>query len=570
MKPRRRSLTLLILLSIALHHPAIAGDPPWIARSTAGMVASDSPAASRIGARVLAEGGNAFDAAVATSLALAVARPQSTGLGGGGFMVAYAAGEHCCIALDFREMAPAAATPERYAELRKDQGDGPSASIYGGNAIGVPGQIAGLAEIHARFGTREWEALFAPAIELCEAGFVADEHFIDAVEDTRADIARWPQLKQQSPAMAAWLDAIERLPGTLIRRPALKKALEILAHDGATAFYNGDIADAIVRAVKQAGGELTGDDLRNYRVRRREPLQFSWNGYDFALMPPPSSGGVCIAETLGILNVLAEPHGGYASLRASEVYAPALVTALKHAFADRARWLGDPDASDIPVALLTSPGHARQLATKPIHSNDDFGLAQLPDDDGTSHFCVADRFGNVVAITETINGGFGSLVMAEPYGIILNNQLDDFLTVPGEANLFSLRQGQAALIGPGRRPLSSMSPTIVFRDGRPVLAIGASGGPRIITSTLQVMLGVLAGEPFETAMQAVRLHHQWRPDEVFFDEAPPEALAAQLRAAGHQLSQTRKTGIVQAIQFTDTGQMIGASDPRKAGQPAAP
>ncbi|RMF73056.1 MAG: gamma-glutamyltransferase, partial [Planctomycetota bacterium] len=187
-----------------------------------------------------------------------------------------------------------------------------------------------------------------------------------------------------------------------------------------------------------------------------------------------------------------------------------------------------------------------------------------------SHFCVADRFGNVVAVTETINGGFGALLMAEPFGILLNNELDDFLTVPGSANLYGLRQSEAALIGPGRRPLSSMSPTIVLRDGRPVLALGASGGPRIITSTLQVMLGVLAGDSLETAIAAVRLHHQWLPDEVYFDREPPNELVESLRAAGNSISSQRRTGIVQAIQITDSGAFIGASDPRKGGRPCAP
>ncbi|RMF80258.1 MAG: hypothetical protein D6744_08415, partial [Planctomycetota bacterium] len=371
----RRWITFAAALTTAL---AAVAEPPWLARSTTGMVASDSPEASRIGAQVLADGGNAFDAAIATSFALAVTRPQSTGLGGGGFLVAYIADTRQCVVLDFRESAPAAATPERYARLRAENGDGPPVSVYGGNAVGVPGQVAGLVEIHRRYATQPWADLIAPAVELCDRGFVLDEHFLAALAQARDDLRRWPRLRADSRAMAEWLDSIDARPGARLKRPALKTALRSLARDGAAAFYDGPIAEAIVHAVQHAGGALTRDDLRHYRVREREPLRYAWNGYDLVLMPPPSSGGVCIAETLGILDVLAEPYGGVRALRRSKDYAPMLITALRHAFADRARWLGDPDAADIPVALLTSREHARVLAGKRIRSNEDYGTSQLP------------------------------------------------------------------------------------------------------------------------------------------------------------------------------------------------
>ena len=250
-----------------------------------------------------------------------------------------------------------------------------------------------------------------------------------------------------------------------------------------------------------------------------------------------------------------------------------LVEAMKHAFADRARWLGDPDYYPIPVPGLISPRYGMSIA-RAISANGtkfwtDYGSTQPPPDDGgTSHFCVADSAGNIVALTETINGTFGSLVVVQPYGIILNNEMDDFLTVRGQENMFGLLQGEANLVGPRKRPLSSMSPTIVLRDGKPLLVLGASGGPRIITSVLQVAEHVMNGQTLEEAISALRLHHQWQPDEINFDQQPPEILVENLKKHGQKISTERKTGIVQAIHFLSDGTMVGASDPKKGGRPA--
>ena len=570
-KPHHKLLLFLFLAPIfAL--PVLADDPPWIARGKSGMVASDSPAASRIGADVLRAGGNAFDAAVATSLALAVARPQSTGLGGGGFLVAYVAEEKRFVVLDFRETAPAAATPKRYAALHQAKGDGPSPSVYGGNAVGVPGQFAGLAEILKRFGTKPLGELAAPAIGLAESGFVVDESYRHACEQALKDFDKWPRLKQRHPRLYATLLGNGTPPeiGEKIKRPDLAGALRLIAERGPGAFYDGPIGQAIVKAAQEAGGTLTPDDLRSYRIREREPIRARFGEYEIVSMPPPSSGGVCIAETVHILQSTAIRS----DLHPVHDYPHVLVEAMKHAFADRARWLGDSDFADIPLARLTSLNYAAELA-QGIHARrtlepDKYGSTKTPPDDGgTSHFCVADRFGNVVGMTETINGLFGSLVVAEPFGIILNNQMDDFLTVPGQANLYGLRQSRANLVGPSKRPLSSMSPTIVLKDGRPVLVLGASGGPRIITAVLQVMLNVIKLDmPLDEAMSAVRIHHQWQPDEVYFDRDPPAGLVASLKAAGHTISDKRKGAAVQAIRFLPDGTMLGVSDPRKGGRPA--
>lgn len=574
MKPLRSVLAVGLVVaafSIAFRVPALADQPAWIVRGTGGIVASDSPEASQIGARVLARGGNAFDAAIATSFALSVARPQSTGLGGGGFMVAYVAKDKRCVALDFRETAPVAATAERYARLRAAQADGPSPTVYGGNAVAVPGQLAGLAEIQRRFATRPLRELIEPAIRLAETGFLADEDFCAACRGVLADCEKWPQLRPMSAQLCETLlgNGTPPKPGDKIARPDLASGLALIASLGPDAVYNGPIGRAIIRAVEAAGGELTQPDLAGYRVRERDPLRSRWGEFEVVTMPPPSSGGVCIIETLNILQAATDRsdilpgHGPHV-----------LVEALKHAFADRARWLGDPDFGAVPVTRLTSLTYAIELSHRIKDGRtfppEQYGGAAAAPDGGTSHFCVADRAGNVVALTETVNGPFGSLLVAGPYGLVLNNEMDDFTAEPGRPNLYGLVQGEANAIAPGKRPLSSMSPTIVFREGRPVLVLGGSGGPRIITSVLHVLLNVLErGMSLEQAISAVRTHHQWLPDEVYFDRDPPAELAQTLTECGHKLSDRRKGGVVQAIQLLEDGTRVGASDPHKGGRPAA-
>ena len=572
-----RALVVILLMSGSLSQAIFADTPDWIARGKSGMVASDSPEASRIGAEILKAGGNAFDAAVATSFALSVARPHSTGLGGGGFMIAYVAKENRFVALDFRETAPAAATPEHYSGLQAQRGDGPSASVLGGNAVATPGQLAGLAEINKRYGSRKLAELIEPVIELAEVGYTVDENFLDARESVFKKLEKWPRLRRDYKHITNLLTPDGAAPklGGIFKRPDLAGTLRLIATEGPDVFYRGEIGQAIVRTVRSAGGTLLLSDFTRYRVIEREPLRIGGFisetpfQHELVTMPPPSSGGICMAEILHIQSTCMErsdinPEGGWEHV---------LIEAMKHAFADRARWLGDPDYYPIPVAGLISPRYGMSLARE-ISANStkfwtDYGSTQPPPDDGgTSHFCVADNAGNIVALTETINGTFGSLVVVEPYGIILNNEMDDFLTVRGQKNMFGLLQGDANLVGPGKRPLSSMSPTIVLRDGKPLLVLGASGGPRIITSVLQVALHVMNGESLEKAMTELRLHHQWQPDEINFDRQPPEIVVENLKKHGQKISTKRKTGIVQAIHFLDDGTMVGASDPKKGGRPA--
>ena len=358
------------------------------------MVASDSAAASQIGADVLKAGGNAFDAAVAVSFALTVARPQSTGLGGGGFMVAYVAEQKQFVALDFREVAPKSATIDRYTRLHAERGKGPSPSVYGGNAVAVPGQLAGLAEINRRLGTRSLGELIRPAATLAQVGFAVDAHFHNACKNALEDYDKWPTLKYTCKPLYETLLNNGQPPavGTRIKRPDLAQALLLIAERGPDVFYNGSIGQAIVDAVNKAGGSMTPADLRGYRISERQPLRVDMGGYELVLMPPPSSGGVCLAEAL---NVPAQPGGGLQGWRSSRC---GMTTCSPLCWCIRSSTpsptapagLGDPDFSDIPVARLTSREYAEKLCTPTARESDEFGSTNIPDDGGTSHFCVAD------------------------------------------------------------------------------------------------------------------------------------------------------------------------------------
>jgi gamma-glutamyltranspeptidase/glutathione hydrolase len=353
-------------------------------------------------------------------------------------------------------------------------------------------------------------------------------------------------------------------------QPELAQLLEGIAANGPDFFYKGPVAQAIANEMREHGGIITERDLADYQPRLREPLVTTYREYKLILMPSPSSGGVALAETLNILEAIE-----FSSVARRD---PILAThfqleAMKHAFADRARWLGDQDFVRVPVGHLLSKAYASSLSKKlypqRVGSIEEYGAMVLPEDAGTSHFCVADKFGNVVVSTETINTEFGSLAAIDEWGLILNNAMDDFTAEPGKPNAFGLVQSARNAIEPKKRPLSSMSPTIVLKDEKPYLLLGASGGPRIITSVLNVLLGVTDFEmSLEEAMQRPRPHHQWNPDLVYFDTLPPPAdIAKGLTRRGHKLADKKRTGVVQAIVRTEDG-WIAASDPRKGGEPA--
>lgn len=572
----RKLLCALIPLAGSLVGPAAgqvtpsAEDRPWIAVGRQGMVASDSPYASEAGAEILRRGGNAIDAAAATSFALAVTRPYSMGLGGGGFMIVRLGKTGEVFVLDYRERAPQAATADMFVKARRKNPDGPSPSQYGGLAVGVPGHVAGHAAMLKRLGTRGFREVLEPAIRLAAEGFAVDEHYCGAAAGIIRDLERNPELRRMAGGLLPRLlfDGQPPEPGATLRQPELAETLRRIQSHGASGFYSGPVAEAIVEAVQAAGGLMTLKDLAGYQPTWREPLRVSYRAYEILLMPPPSSGGICIAETLNILENW--------DLKAARRQDPSLaahltVEALKHAFADRARHLGDADFAPVPVARLTSKAYAHELAAQiredAVSPAEVYGTPLR--DAGTSHFCVADRWGNVVACTETINTTFGSLVVAPSAGVVLNNEMDDFTAEPGKVNAFGLTQSDFNTVEPGKRPLSSMSPTIVLRDGRPVLAVGASGGPRIITATLQVILDVIEyGLPLADAIEQPRFHHQWNPNVLYRNQFAPDSPVIQgLRRRGHEISSAHRGAVVQALQI-DGDRLIGASDPRKGGRPA--
>jgi gamma-glutamyltranspeptidase / glutathione hydrolase len=539
-------------------------DPDWIARGKSEMVAADSEYASKAGLAMLEAGGNAIDAAVAVSFALAVTRPYSTGLGGGGFMIARFA-DGLTISQDFRETAPAGAAP---AMFLFGNPDAPSPSEFGYLAVAVPGLVAGRCEALEQWGTLPLDTVLQPAIDLARDGYLVDEDYVRTTNAVLETFAKHPSLKSISGYVykVHLNDGKLRQVGDRLTQPKLARLLEGIASGGADFFYRGPVACDVAAAMKRHAGIITEEDLRNYKPVRNHPYITTYRGYKLILAPLPSAGGIAIAEALNILEHL--------DLAAVSRTNPALaahlqIEALKHAFADRSQLSGE----SMPNVLL-SKAHAQRLAEK-VNPDQTLALGSYgfpglasPKDSGTSHFSIFDRHGNSVVSTETINTSFGSLVAIDEWGLILNNEMDDFTSFPERPNSFGLVQSYDNAVKPGARPLSSMSPTIVLKEDEVQLLIGASGGPRIITSVVNVMLKVMdEGKSLEEAMLAVRPHHQFQPDEINFDRAPGNELATALEKRGHKISDKRKTGIVQAIMRDDNG-WVGASDPRKGGKPA--
>lgn len=493
-----------------------------------GAVAADHVLASEAGARVLKAGGNAVDAAIAAVLASGVVQPSGSGLGGGGFAVLVPPQGEPNV-LDFREEAPALSSMKQYA-------DGGSSTI-GGLAVAVPSEGIGLAELHRMYGRASLSVIAAPAIELATNGFEMGEHLRVSLE--------------QSPDMNPIF-----LTGN--RRPALAKALGAWAETKGEAFRTGWVAQDFVDTANAHGGNLSMADFAAYKVKLRKPLEGQFGGRRVLTMPPPSSGGVALLQMLGATTGSTSVH--------------CQVEAAKHAMADRSAYGADPDFAPVDVSALLAPGRIARFAK-------DCGAQTFPaehystalpaaDDHGTLHVSVMDGEGWAVALTTTINTSFGSRLIAPRSGIVLNNEMDDFATKLGQPNAFGLVQGAQNAVQPGKRPLSSMSPTIVIgSDGKPELVAGASGGPFIITATYQVIRGVLAdGLSVQQAVAAPRWHHQWMPHAVL-SEANVPALE-QLRAAGHDVRIVeRPFCAVQAVQRL-AGGFSAASDPRKGGAPA--
>jgi gamma-glutamyltranspeptidase/glutathione hydrolase len=532
-------------------------------------VASDHPLASAAGAAVLKAGGNAIDAACATALALGVLHPEGSGIGGGGFALVYVAKENKVHALDFRERAPAAITP---AKFMKDGKAVPALSKEGGLAVAVPGEVAGLSEMVKRWGKKPFSACVDPAQKLAAKGAPASWRLAEA-------LAALPKDAPPADPVFAKMFIGAHMPKEkeIFKRPELAATLAKLRAGGPGAFYKGPIAAEIVKSVAAAGGVMTAEDLASYAPVERTPLETTHRGLRVLTMPPPSSGGVALVETLAILDAryptLADlPKEG----AASPAYLHTLTEAFKHAFADRARYLGDPDFVTMDVPRLTSAAYGAELAKriKPsaVLPSDAYGTlgptAKPPKDGGTTHLSVIDAAGNAVALTTTVNLSFGARLVAGKTGIVLNDEMDDFVLQVGVPNAFGLIGNEQNAVAPKKRPLSSMTPTLVMDGDKVVVAVGGAGGPTIITATTEVLLDVVDWKMnAQAAVAAPRIHNQWFPEMVGVEPAIPAATTAALGRDGQKVKPVPAIGKVNVLVRTDKG-IDAAAEPRSPSGPA--
>jgi gamma-glutamyltranspeptidase/glutathione hydrolase len=507
------------------------------------MVVSAQRLASEVGLDILKRGGNAVDAAVAVGYALAVTHPCCGNLGGGGFMLVHLAngGDRT---IDFRETAPLAARPAMY--LDKAGNLVPDASTLGYKAVGVPGTVLGLDTALAKYGSMTRRQVMAPAIALAEEGFILSDADAQILASGGKAFASHPNV-----AKIFLKDAKPYAAGDRLTQPALAVTLRRIAEGGPDAFYKGSIAAAIVEASQAQGGILSLDDFRAYRVVEREPVHCSYRGYDILATPPPSSGGTTLCEILGILEGYPLGDFGFHSAASFHVMAEAM----RHAFLDRNSQLGDPAYVDNPLGRLLSKEYSAKIRSviDPTHATASSALSANtpPHEEGaeTTHYSVIDSAGNAVGVTFTINGYFGAKVIAGDTGFFLNDEMDDFTAKPGSANSFGLVQGNANAIQPGKRPLSSMSPTLVTKDGKAFLLLGSPGGSRIITALVETIVNVIDyGMDIQSAVDAPRFHHQWLPDTIYLE---PFTLSRdtqdKLKAAGYAFTDQRAWGAVEAI-----------------------
>ena len=531
-----------------------------------GMVVAQEKIGARVGADILRRGGNAVDAAVATGFALAVSYPRAGNIGGGGFMIIHSAGRHEDIAVDYRETAPAAATRDMFlgADGKPDIAKSRDSAL----SIGVPGTVAGLALALEKYGSGKFTLadLLKPAIDLARDGFVIADDMADTLPGIQRRLAHWPA----SARIFSRADGSSLREGDTLVQPDLAATLGAIAAQGPRGFYQGAVAEKLAAGVREAGGIMTPDDLKSYRPVIRAPVRGNYRGYDIVSMPPPSSGGVVLLESLNILEGFAMSDMKQGSALSLHV----MIEAMKRAYADRARYLGDPDFVTAPVATLMSKEYAaKQRASIDLDRATPWtdALSATPPHEGsnTTHFSVVDAMGNAVSNTYTLNFPYGVGLVADGTGVLLNNELDDFTAAPGASNAFGLVGFEANLPGPGKRPLSSMSPTIVLKDGKPVLVTGSPGGSRIISTVLQVIVNVLDYHmDVAAAVAAPRLHHQWRPDEVRIEHGFADETLAALRAKGHQVIEPMGQTSANSILVTANG-LLGAPDPRTRGAEAA-
>jgi len=528
---------------------------PVVARQA--MVASDHGLATQAGLAIMRQGGNAIDAAVAVGFTLAVVQPYAGNLGGGGFMLIHHADSGDEVALDFREAAPIKAHRDMYLDGRGQVE--PGKSLYTHHAIGVPGTVAGLTEALRAYGTLPLETVIAPAIAYARDGFRVSATLADLLQNNRNALSRWPASR------AIFFQPSSNVPlaeGDWLVQPDLAATLTAIARRGAEGFYSGPVAERIAAEITAHGGPMTLADLAGYRAVFRQALSGYYRGLRVTAMPPPSSGGVHIVQMLNLLERY--PLGDYGPGSAQALHL--LAEVMKLAYADRSQWLGDPDYTDVPVRGLTSRAYADELAAHiDLHQTSAVTRPGNPlpyESPATTHYSVVDARGNAVSVTYTLNMNFGSGIVAAGTGVLLNNEMDDFSAKPDAPNAFGLTGGDANAIVPRKRPLSSMTPVIIYRDERPWLVTGSPGGARIISTVLQTIVNAVDFDmnPAESAAMP-RIHHQWIPDVLRVEKGLSPDTLRLLTQRGHKVHILPAMGRTQTIQI-EADRLLGASDPR--------
>jgi len=574
MRSHSKFLIWLVIALAAAMPLSVLAAPAHPVHAQHAMVASVHELASRAGVEMMQAGGNSIDAAVATGFALAVVHPQAGNLGGGGFMLIRMADGKTHF-LDYREKAPAAATANMYLDSNGNVIE--SASLVGYKAIGVPGSVAGMVYAEKTYGRLSLEKVIAPAIRLARDGYILAWEDAEDLKDK--DLAKFPASRHTFQRDGNYYRASETL-----KQPELAHTLERIAKNPDD-FYHGSLAKELAAAVQKGGGLITIDDLAHYEVKERETIRGSYRGFDIISAPPPSSGGVALVEMLNILEGYDLASYGNRSAEAIHLSAEAF----RRAFFDRPEFLGDPDFSKIPVAQLIDSkyGIAWRESIDPQHASPSAKLdrpavfneleryakshsrATAPESKNTTHYSVVDSAGNAVSVTTTLNDSFGSRVTAEGLGFLLNDEMDDFASKQGVPNAYGLIQGPANAIGPGKRPLSAMTPTIVLKDGKLFLVLGSPGGPRIITTVANILMGVIDyGLDIQEAINAPRYHHQWMPDEIYVEKGISPDTLKLLRQMGHKIETEDSWSDGECIAIDlKSGERLGASDGRNNGKP---
>ncbi len=552
----RRPILFIALFSI------VAAQARQPVHTRHAMVTAQEPLATDVGVEILKSGGNAVDAAVAVGLALAVTHPSAGNIGGGGFMLIRLAGGRTTF-VDFRETAPAASSREMYLDAT---GKTTRDSIEGWRAAGVPGSIRGFELARKKYGTKSWAQLVHPAFDLAKNGFRVSYGLAESLRSSKL----LPKFSESNRIFLKQGSFYEM--DDILRQPELATTLERIARLGPEEFYTGETARILAAEMARNGGLITLADLAKYQPVERKPLEGSYKTYHLIVAPPPSSGGIGILQMLGMLENSDYEKPGFGAAATIHYVAEAM----RRYYADRSEWLGDPDFYKVPLRGLLDPEyiHKRAASIDRLRAtpSEELGPGQppLPESTETTHYNIVDTNGNAVAVTYTLNGGYGSGVTVPGLGFLLNNEMDDFTAKPGEPNMFGLVQGESNAISPGKRPLSSMTPTIVTRDGKVEMLLGAPGGSRIITAVLQVFLNVVDfGMNVQDAVDAPRFHHQWKPDRLELERGISPDTVALLKQRGHSIDELRYSVVarVEAIRINN-GWLEGGTDGRGLGKAA--